>query len=81
MVQTIFYLPGHLKNNQKRLEELAAKYNLNLEKEIAEADLIKEDIEKFENDITQDDKESTIKENEKDQEISHDLPQEPKKLK
>lgn len=38
MVQTIFYLPGYLKNNQKRLEELAAKYNLDLDKEIAEAE-------------------------------------------
>lgn len=39
MVQTIFYLPGYLKSNQKRLEELAAKYNLDLEKEIAEAEM------------------------------------------
>lgn len=38
MVQTIFYLPGYLKNNQKRLEELAAKYNLDLDKDIAEAE-------------------------------------------
>ncbi|GBP13292.1 hypothetical protein EVAR_101624_1 [Eumeta japonica] len=39
MIQTIFYLPGYLKNNQKRLEELAAKYNLDLEKEIAESEI------------------------------------------
>lgn len=38
MVQTIFFLPGYLKNNQKRLEELAAKYNLDLDKELAEAE-------------------------------------------
>ncbi|KAM7364663.1 uncharacterized protein ACRADG_001062 [Cochliomyia hominivorax] len=50
MVQTIFYLPGYLKNNQKRLEELAAKYNLDLEKELADAemdkDVTKEDSDK-----------------------------------
>ncbi|XP_013101743.1 uncharacterized protein LOC106083348 [Stomoxys calcitrans] len=46
MVQTIFYLPGYLKNNQKRLEELAAKYNLDLDKEIAEAE---KEIENEEN--------------------------------
>ncbi|XP_075150869.1 uncharacterized protein LOC142224974 [Haematobia irritans] len=46
MVQTIFYLPGYLKNNQKRLEELAAKYNLDLDKEIAEAE---NDVDREEN--------------------------------
>lgn len=84
MVQTIFYLPGYLKNNQKRLEELAAKYNLDLEKEIAESDLIKDEIEKFENDNSNDtdnNKENTTKENKKELDIACNLPQEPKKLK
>ncbi|XP_037953343.1 uncharacterized protein LOC119683628 [Teleopsis dalmanni] len=33
MVQTIFWLPGYLQNNQKRLEELAAQYSVELNKE------------------------------------------------
>lgn len=84
MVQTIFYLPGYLKNNQKRLEELAAKYNLDLEKEIAESDLIKDELGIFENDNSNDtdnNKENTTKENKKEEDIACKLPQEPKKLK
>ncbi|XP_061397572.1 uncharacterized protein LOC133333274 [Musca vetustissima] len=53
MVQTIFFLPGYLKNNQKRLEELAAKYNLDLDKEIAEAE---KELNDKENNADKDDK-------------------------
>lgn len=32
LVQAVFYLPGHLQRNQERLEELAAKLSVKLDK-------------------------------------------------
>ncbi|XP_037817949.1 uncharacterized protein LOC119607893 [Lucilia sericata] len=78
MVQTIFYLPGYLKNNQKRLEELAAKYNLDLEKEIADAEIDK-DEEQENKDENQEAKENLLKNADNVEE--QDLVKEPKKLK
>ncbi|KAI8130595.1 WD repeat-containing protein 36 [Lucilia cuprina] len=79
MVQTIFYLPGYLKNNQKRLEELAAKYNLDLEKEIAEAEIDKEEEQENKEEENQETKENLLKNADNVQE--DDLVKEPKKLK
>ncbi|XP_065372447.1 uncharacterized protein LOC135964217 [Calliphora vicina] len=84
MVQTIFYLPGYLKNNQKRLEELAAKYNLDLEKEIADAEM-DNDVQLEENgsnDETKKAKQSVAKtaNNVRDND-DDDLVKEPKKVK
>ncbi|XP_039952156.1 uncharacterized protein LOC120769292 [Bactrocera tryoni] len=45
MVQTIFWLPGYLQKNQKRLEELAAKYSLELNDDKSLADVLKAQIE------------------------------------
>ncbi|XP_030369723.1 uncharacterized protein LOC115620569 [Scaptodrosophila lebanonensis] len=33
MVQTVFWLPGHLKNNQKRLEDLAKQYGQDIDED------------------------------------------------
>lgn len=84
MVQTIFYLPGYLKNNQKRLEELAAKYNLDLEKEISEAEMETsnntiEDNKNEEDENENKKKPSILKNSNNDNE--EDLVKEPKKLK
>lgn len=85
MVQTIFYLPGYLKNNQKRLEELAAKYNLDLEKEIAEAEMdtsnnVIEENSNLESENENDKKIPSILKN-SNNDIDEDLVKEPKKLK
>lgn len=85
MVQTIFYLPGYLKNNQKRLEELAAKYNLDLEKEIAEAEMdtsnnVIEENSNLEGEHENDKKIPSILKN-SNNDIDEDLVKEPKKLK
>lgn len=85
MVQTIFYLPGYLKNNQKRLEELAAKYNLDLEKEIAEAEMdtsnnVIEENSNLEGENENDKKIPSILKN-SNNDIDEDLVKEPKKLK
>ncbi|XP_018786734.1 PREDICTED: uncharacterized protein LOC108967636 [Bactrocera latifrons] len=45
MVQTIFWLPGYLQKNQKRLEELAAQYSLDLDDDKSLADVLKAQIE------------------------------------
>ncbi|XP_011181949.1 uncharacterized protein LOC105211940 [Zeugodacus cucurbitae] len=45
MVQTIFWLPGYLQKNQKRLEELAAQYNLELDGDKSLTDVLKAQIE------------------------------------
>ncbi|XP_073818924.1 uncharacterized protein [Musca autumnalis] len=67
MVQTIFFLPGYLKNNQKRLEELAAKYNLDLDKELADAEKELNDKENNGQDnVTGDDPSSLVAEAKKD---------------
>lgn len=81
MVQTIFYLPGYLKNNQKRLEELAAKYNLDLDKEITEAEKMdrKGLLEQNENYDNEKEKRSILKKSNNDHD--EDLVKEPKKVK
>lgn len=45
MVQTIFWLPGYLQKNQKRLEELAAQYSLELDDDKSLSDVLKAQIE------------------------------------
>ncbi|XP_014090613.2 uncharacterized protein [Bactrocera oleae] len=45
MVQTIFWLPGYLQKNQKRLEELASQYSLELDDDKSLTDVLKAQIE------------------------------------
>ncbi|XP_036323727.1 uncharacterized protein LOC118737380 [Rhagoletis pomonella] len=47
MVQTIFWLPGYLQTNQKRLEQLAAQYSLELDDDKSMGGDIKAKIEKI----------------------------------
>ncbi|CAD6993540.1 unnamed protein product [Ceratitis capitata] len=45
MVQTIFWLPSYLQKNQKRLEELAAQYSLDLDGDKSVADELKAQLD------------------------------------
>ncbi|XP_054726179.1 uncharacterized protein LOC129236028 [Anastrepha obliqua] len=80
MVQTIFWLPGYLQKNQKRLEELAAQYSLELDEDKTIADDLKAQIEE----VVEEQKPTLQQRNDEDIDTSTDVAtkiEEPKKHK